>query len=47
MLAATALATLPGAGSQAWAARCDNQANPVTITEMQQMNYGTIAEGHA
>ena len=38
-----ALATLVGAGSQAWAARCDNQNNPVTIAETQQMNYGTIA----
>jgi hypothetical protein len=43
MLAATTLAALLGVGSQAWAARCDNQSNPVTIAETQQMNYGKIA----
>ena len=43
LAAATLAAALLGAGSHAWAARCDNQSNPVTIAETQQMNYGTIA----
>lgn len=27
----------------AWAARCDEAKDPITISETQQMNYGTIA----
>ena len=43
MLAA-ALVALVGAGSDAaWAATCDENKRPITITETQQMNYGTIA----
>src|SRR4051812_43320841 len=43
VLAAVALAVLLSAmGETAWAA-CDAIANPITISETQQINYGTIA----
>lgn len=43
MLAATTLMMLLGAESQAWAARCDETKDPITISETQQIAYGTIA----
>ena len=48
------LALLPGAAlailaasPQAWAARCDEQNDPITVSETQQMDYGTIAAASA
>jgi Domain of unknown function (DUF4402) len=44
MLLAMALASLLVAGSEAWAARCDEGKDPITISPVlaSQMNYGTI-----
>ena len=44
MLAAATVATLFGVTSPpAWAASCDETTNPITISETQQISYGTIA----